>query len=481
MIKRFLLTLIVFLFISFSISCKNKSDNNMDNYDDNTTNSTDDTNNESIDYSKCLFVSPNGKGDGTIENPASIDYALESHKPSRIIYLLEGTYNFTNRISLDNIGNKDNYYKIYAYKNQKVIFDFGKDYSKNLEITNEYNKETNKGLVIRGSFYHIKGIKITNCGSTGIQIYGHYNLIEDCILAKNGNTGLNIAGSSNKTLAEWPSNNLIKNCTSYGNFDWNRTTDVGEDADGFAAKITAGYNNVFDGCIAYNNSDDGWDLFTKHLTGKIAPVTIRNCIAFKNGYSITGEELKNGNGFKLGGRALEVDHYVDNCIAFMNKNNGFDDNSNPGTLYLSNCTSYKNGAKNFATGRYVEENNTYKSTWYESNILMGPIENVNKSHNIFKNCISFLGVKSDTYCGTAEKCYFYMDNYFYNFNSITSCNSKYIKGLALEAENPFVSCEFDFNNLDDIHYLYRKSNGSISLNFFLKLKDSYKGIGANLE
>lgn len=504
MIKRLFIILIAFLSINIFISCDKKieinidsnnatndSESNSDDTNNNQNSSNDNNNNDEskeendnfeIDYSKCLFVSPNGNGDGTIESPKSLESALNTHSTSKIIYLLEGTYNLKTRIRLDKIGSKDNYYKIYAYKNQKVTLDFGKDYSKNLEITNEYNTESNKGLVIRGSYYHIKGIKVTNCGSAGIYIYGHNNIIENCILAKNGNTGLNIAGSSNKTLADWPSNNLIKNCTSYGNYDWNRTTDVGEDADGFGAKLTSGYNNVFDGCIAYNNSDDGWDLFTKHLTGKIAPVTIKNCIAFKNGYSLTGEELKNGNGFKLGGRALEVDHYVENCIAFLNKSNGFDDNSNPGTIYLTSCTGYKNGAKNFATGRFLEENNTYNSTWYENDLLMGPVENVSKSHNVFKNCISYLGVQSDSYCGNAFNCYFYLkENYYSIFKSQLSCNSKYIKGQSVLAKNPFISCEFSFNNLDDIHYLYRNEDSSISLKDFLKLKDEYKSMGANLE
>ncbi|MCD8188208.1 MAG: hypothetical protein LUD57_06325 [Ruminococcus sp.] len=36
-----------------------------------------------------------------------------------------------------------------------------------------------------------------------------------------------------------------------------------ENADGFAAKLTCGEGNVFDGCMSYNNSDDGWDLSTQ--------------------------------------------------------------------------------------------------------------------------------------------------------------------------------------------------------------------------
>ena len=37
--------------------------------------------------------------------------------------------------------------------------------------------------------------------------------------------------------------------------------------------------------MAYNNSDDGWDLFAKAATGPIGVVTIQNCIAFRNGFT----------------------------------------------------------------------------------------------------------------------------------------------------------------------------------------------------
>ena len=65
----------------------------------------------------------------------------------------------------------------------------------------------------------------------------------------------------------WPSDNLILNCTSYNNCD-----EAMEDADGFAAKLTCGEGNVFRGCIAAYNADDGWDLFAKIATGKIGAV-----------------------------------------------------------------------------------------------------------------------------------------------------------------------------------------------------------------
>ena len=89
----------------------------------------------------------------------------------------------------------------------------------------------------------------------------------------------------------WPGYSLIKNCTSCNNYD-NET--YGENADGFAAKLTVGYGNVFDGCIAYRNSDDGWDLFAKTDSGNIGMVIMYNCVAFENGFILeTQEEYNN--------------------------------------------------------------------------------------------------------------------------------------------------------------------------------------------
>ena len=37
------------------------------------------------------------------------------------------------------------------------------------------------------------------------------------------------------------------------------------------------------GCVAHDNSDDGWDTFPKTTSGTNS-VTIENCIAYHNGY-----------------------------------------------------------------------------------------------------------------------------------------------------------------------------------------------------
>lgn len=438
-------------------------------------------NEEEIDYSKAIFASNSGNGIGTFDNPYSLEKAIENLDNEKTLYLLAGYYNVNSVIKLTNNGNENSYYKIFSYKDEKVVLDFGKNYSKEQILTGNYNSEKAKGIVIKGTYYHIKGLTITNCGAQGLQISGSYNIVENCIFAYNGNTGCGMGGASSKPYSEWPHDNLIKNCTSYGNYDWDRLDgNQGEDADGFGCKLTTGPNNVFDGCIAYNNSDDGWDLFTKHLTGPIGSVTIKNSVAFSNGYSLTGEEMKNGNGFKLGGRAIEVDHLVENCLAFYNKANGFDDNSNPGTITLKKCTAYKNGKKNYSMGRFLEENNTYNSTWYENDILFGPVENVNKSHNIFEDCISYICESNDTYSGTATNCYFYnTSNRFVKYKNKSICNSKYSLGEYQISDNPFISTEIDLSKLDNVHYDYRNNDYTINLKSFLKLKSEFQ-IGASL-
>ena len=97
---------------------------------------------------------------------------------------------------------------------------------------------------------------------------------------------------------QWPAHNTILNCSSYLNADKGY-----EDADGFAAKLTVGQGNVFDGCIAAYNADDGWDLFAKVQSGSNwSGNDSELCGQFKNGYILdeNGREINagNGNGFK---------------------------------------------------------------------------------------------------------------------------------------------------------------------------------------
>jgi hypothetical protein len=169
---------------------------------------------------------------------------------------------------------------------------------------------------------------LMGAGDNGVYVGGNHNIIKHINIHDCKDSGLQLGrhSSSDLSLDQWPTDNLILNCTSHDNHD-----PTGEDADGFACKLTTGYGNVFDGCIAYNNVDDGWDMYAKGETGPIGPVTLKNCVSFNNGMTSYGVGTPNsdGNGFKLGGEVIPVNHKVYNCIAFNNCAHGFTDNSNP--------------------------------------------------------------------------------------------------------------------------------------------------------
>ena len=118
-------------------------------------------------------------------------------------------------------------------------------------------------------------------------------------------------------------------------------------ADGFAAKLTSGVGNVFRGCIAYSNIDDGWDLFTKIESGPIGAVVIEDCIAFRNGSLSDGSGNGDGNGFKLGGDGIAVPHVLRDSVAYANGASGITSNSNP-AIILENNIVYGNANYNLA-------------------------------------------------------------------------------------------------------------------------------------
>ena len=118
---------------------------------------------------------------------------------------------------------------------------------------------SSRGFAMPNSYWHVKGLVIHSAGDNGIYVTGSNNTVEDCVLFDNEDTGLQISGGG--------SYNLVLNCDSYANYD---SATHGENADGFAPKLNIGPGNVFRGCRAWWNSDDGWDLWMG-----TSPVTIR--------------------------------------------------------------------------------------------------------------------------------------------------------------------------------------------------------------
>lgn len=306
------------------------------------------------EQTKCdLYVSPSGKSTaaGTQNAPMDLLTAINSISAGYTIWMEEGTYKAYELygapivIAESNSGTEGAYKTISSINGGTVTIDF----SGMAELG------SNRGIVLDGSYWHFYDIDICNAGDNGMLLSGDNNIIELCQFYANHDSGLQISryNTSADTIDLWPSNNLILNCTAFDNKD----EATCENADGFAAKLTCGEGNVFDGCISYCNSDDGWDLYAKPATGSTGVVTIKNSVAFGNGKLTNGEGSANGdmNGFKLGGsnKQCPTPHVVTNCIAFNNGATGFTDNGNGGAVTLTNCTSVNNGMYNAAKANYM--------------------------------------------------------------------------------------------------------------------------------
>lgn len=339
-----------------------------------------DTENENAEVSakvegKVYYVSPTGKANatGTEADPYDIRTLLdfEHHnddtgidwgdpilQPGDTVMVMPGEYVMTDRIQMGYSG---------TYNNPITIKNADPTQKATLKFYSMLFDGNNRGVQINGNYFIWDSIDICGAGDNGMYIGGSYNVVMNSEFYDNRDTGLQL-GRAYGTLSnvnDWPSYNLIKNCTSYNNYD-NET--YGENADGFAAKLTVGYGNIFDGCIAYRNSDDGWDLYAKVDSGNIGAVIIYNCVAFENGYIAETQASFNakfptfdsskeetntnsfktrdgdGNGFKLGGSKMEGEVFLYNSLSFNNRMHGVTDNSNPGVLLVENVTSYNNAA-----------------------------------------------------------------------------------------------------------------------------------------
>jgi hypothetical protein len=172
------------------------------------------------------------------------------------------------------------------------------------------------GVKVNGSYWNITNMTIKNAPDCGIVFQnGGYNYVNNVTTSANGDSGLQIYNGGH--------DNYVVSCKSNDNYD---AANAGENADGFACKLSAGKNNVFDKCSANHNSDDGWDLYGQPYT-----VTIKGCTASNNGFGSNGD----GNGFKLGSAGQNVPHTVTNNTATNNLAWGYDGNGNTGHITIT--------------------------------------------------------------------------------------------------------------------------------------------------
>ncbi|MDR0412281.1 MAG: right-handed parallel beta-helix repeat-containing protein [Dysgonamonadaceae bacterium] len=316
------------------------------------------------------YLSPNGNdsNDGLSLEKAwkSPNKAFQTLAAGDVLWVKGGTYTVTEPVKTKNAGSSSRPIRVYAVRGEKPVFD--------CSSYRAYGGENagKRGVELRQAWWHVRGIKVYMSGNSGILIAGENIVVEGCVVEECGHDGFSIASGAREVL--------VLNCDSYRNAN---TDSNGENGDGFAAKEGTGI--VFRGCRAWENCDDGWDVY-----GGNQAVLIDSCWAFGNGVNYWPQYISSfqgdGNGFKLGGGG-GVDGNAPNVVlhsfAFNNVAKGFDQNHNAWGVTVIHSTGYNNrGMGNFAfqdtpsRGKHLMVNNlSYAGTG--QNIAAGSTETAN--------------------------------------------------------------------------------------------------------
>ncbi|HEY3319511.1 MAG TPA: pectate lyase [Planctomycetota bacterium] len=300
-----------------------------------------------------FHVSPNGNDadSGTLEKPfATIQRAQDAASPGDTVHIRGGTYVvqeqqiarkkgiFAHVMDLHKSGEPDKRINYWAYKDERPVFDFSAVKPAGLRVTAFYTN---------GSWIHIKGLEVIGVQVTILEHTqsicfendGSHNIYERLSMHDGQAIGIySLRGSDN----------LFLNCDAYRNHDFISEDGKGGNTDGFGCHPPkGGTGNIFRGCRAWFNSDDGFDCINAHEA-----VTFENCWAFYNGLSPKRESLGDGNGFKAGGYGkMPAEklpnpiprHTVRFCLAVGNKASGFYSNHHPGGSDWFNNTAFRNG------------------------------------------------------------------------------------------------------------------------------------------
>ena len=386
--------------------------------------------------------------------PATFTTGLSQlRNPGDTLYLHGGTYEFTDKVSVNKQGSASKRIVIAGYPGENVLLDFHKV---------PYGT---RGLTIHANslYVHIKDLSIAWSGKNNLYCEGSYCLFENLDIYGSADTGCQMKNGGNNT---------ILNVDSHDNFDYENmrgaVADFGGNADGFADKQHSGAPNHYIGCRAWNNSDDGWDFFQRRSSGN---TIIENCICYQNGCpyydmsnhlralttdkawfdSKVGTQMTdrygktitisltrypcqgNGNGFKMGGDYTDHKILIHHCLAVGNYARGFDQNNNGGTMWLYNNSAYYN-AYNYGF-----------TTAYGTNTI--------------QNCISYASQNGDSYKAQTNVA-----------NDHNTWNSGF-----------FVSAS-DFRSLDTSLILApRQADGSLPDNDFMRLAEGSTLIDAGID
>ncbi len=348
-------------------------------------------------FAVTYYVSPTGTGTGTFASPMSFATAIgKTLTGGDSIILRGGMYSFTGKQTISKAGTAAKYLHIVNYASEVPVLDFRSE---------AYGTA---GVSITSNYVHFKGITVQGAGDNGLYVTGSYNYIEFCVFRWNCDSGLQMKTGSD---------NIIKNCDSYENFDYETgglsAPNFGGNADGFADKqYTNTGTNHYKGCRSWRNADDGWDHYEK-----IGNTTYDSCWCYANGpasydmkshirfktdsaswfvnFASTNYVVKNygnGNGFKLGGNYTAHNGTLHDCISVLNTVKGFDQNNNAGVMNVYNCTGNLNnpdyGFSNSTYGTLVIKNCATLATKSSNKFACKSVTQSNNSWNTGFTCTS---------------------------------------------------------------------------------------------
>lgn len=287
------------------------------------------------------YVAPDGDdmAAGTEAAPfRTAQRAQQAASPGDTVYFRGGTYAFTGTsgdigVLFDKSGQQGAPIRYFAYPGEVPVFDF-------FEFLPQARV---RGFSVRGSWLHFKGLELRGVQQILTDVNESW-----CIRVENGASN-NVFEALDLHHNEGPGlfladggNNLVLNVDSHHNWDPDRG---GENADGFGCH-TNDTGNVFRGCRAWYNSDDGFDFIN-------APgaCVVEHSWAFYNGYQPDSTTAAgNGSGIKAGGFGLDQStfpavvprHQVYFNVAFGNRASGFYANHHPGGIDWFHNTAFDN-------------------------------------------------------------------------------------------------------------------------------------------
>ncbi len=306
-------------------------------------------------FSTIYYVANNGNdaNTGSISQPfLTIQRAQTAVVAGDTVYVRGGTYAMTTAqvasysgiwayvTLLNKSGTSGHRINYWAYPGEKPVFDYSAIKPAGYRIN---------AFQVDASWIYLKGLEVT-----GVQVTITTHTQSECFENQGSNNIYEMLSMHDGMAIGFyltrGGNNLILNCDAYRNWDNVSENGLGGNTDGFGChpnKQGVGYtNNIFRGCRAWFNSDDGYDCINA-----FEAVMFDHCWSFYNGYSTAFASLGDGNGFKGGGYGVSTTptvpaviprNTIQFCLAVRNKANGFYANHHLGGNNWYNNSAYNN-------------------------------------------------------------------------------------------------------------------------------------------